>query len=295
MDAKVLILKKLFLSFLFCFAALCLYTFCRSQTDGFTIAKIRSSPSFSFSCPPKQAEEFSPKIFEQPFFYLGSGAQTFAFVSEDGKYVLKLFSHHKGRHPLQGIAFALPPPWKKRLEATVAKRERRLINNFNGYAIASEYFFDESGLLYLHLAKGNELQKTVTLYDKIGVVHKIDLDEVEFVLQKKADLIYPTLALWIAEESLEKSEQALTELVALLHTRGRRGIYDKDPDLETNFGFVDSVPIQFDTGRFKKSSALDPRTSTEELIRITDRLCQWLDEKCPPLADHVRKTVGEES
>ncbi|MBS0605157.1 MAG: hypothetical protein JSS60_09020 [Verrucomicrobia bacterium] len=38
------------------------------------------------------------RILTQKFTYLARGSQAFAFISEDGKYVLKLFKQHKW-HP----------------------------------------------------------------------------------------------------------------------------------------------------------------------------------------------------
>src|SRR5579871_916778 len=60
-----------------------------------------SSPTFS----PAQEWEFPPlnpkeqkeieRILSQKFTYLARGSQAFAFISEDGRYVLKMFKQHK--------------------------------------------------------------------------------------------------------------------------------------------------------------------------------------------------------
>jgi len=117
----------------------------------------------------------------------------------------------------------------------------------------------------------------------------------EFLVQKKADPIYSTLQQWIDKGAFVQAKEGLSQLVALLRSRCQKEIFDKDPDLKTNFGFINKTPIQFDVGRFKINPARsDPKQCTDELIRITDRLCQWLDEKAPSLSFHLRQEIAQE-
>ena len=125
------------------------------------------------------------------------------------------------------------------------------------------------------------------LYDKIGVRLLTDLDKMEFFLQKQIS----STPLWksgLQWRFSDSRKRRCPQLVQLLRARLDKGIFDKDPDLRTNFGFVDGRPIQLDIGRFKKQLA---HNSADDLIRITDRLCAWLDERAPALAEHVRKEV----
>lgn len=268
--------------------------FCKKQTAGFTLRTIYSSEST-----PYPYEELSPlpsaqleKILNQPFYYLGKGAQAFAFVSQDNHYVIKFFRHKHPSHLLQPIYFLLPSAIKSRLEGRVKKRKLKLYKDFFSYTLAYQMLPQETGLLYLHLRKTDHLHQTVTLYDKIGVKHQVYLDEVEFIIQQKAEHIYPTLTKWIEEGELMRAKKSLTQLIALFKKRCELGIFDKDPDLQTNLGFVGDTPIQFDIGRFKLDPAeSDPKIYVDELIRITDFLCKWLDTRCPELSTHVRTEI----
>src|SRR4029079_17540498 len=71
-----------------------------SYRRGFTVEKISSKLSFN------EAWEIHPlsleardhllhTVLSQTFYYLGSGSQSYAFASQDGKYVLKFFKMHK--------------------------------------------------------------------------------------------------------------------------------------------------------------------------------------------------------
>jgi hypothetical protein len=230
------------------------------------------------------------QALSQPYFYLGHGAQTYAFVSSDGQYVLKFYRHNRASHPLKFLSPLLPAPLKKSLLSTLNKRERKRLKDFNSYLVAHKLFQREAGFLYLHLNKGTQLGQTIRFYDKIGIEHVVEADQIEFILQRRAELIYPTLERWIAQGEVEKAKEGLTHLVELIATRLNRGIYDKDPDLSTNFGFIGTRAIQIDVGRFALSPTPLPK---EELIRVTEPLAKWLEGAAPHLAEHLREEVGK--
>ncbi len=265
-----------------------LFLFCTQKTDGFALSKVLSELS---PHPEWETDEFLERsALNQPYYYLGHGAQTYAFVSNDGKYVLKFYRHHRTKHPLHPLAFALSSPLKNRLFQTLAKREKKRLKDFKSYLLAYHHFRQESGLIFLHLNKTSHLKTKLTFFDKIGVKHEVESDKIEFLLQKKATLIYPALEEWIAKGQLDKAKEGLSHLVILLNTRLERGLFDKDPDLQSNFGFIETTPIQIDVGRFTLQPSQNP---AEELIRITDRLCSWLDQRAPSLAEHLRQEVAK--
>ncbi|MBS0630159.1 MAG: hypothetical protein JSS30_08080 [Verrucomicrobia bacterium] len=269
------LLKKIVL---FCLALGLLQRLCQSQTDGFSRLKVDADL-------PYEVGWEAVEIPDQPFTYFGCGAQTFAFVSEDGQYVLKFYRHHRTRHPLAFLA-----PWIPRLQQTVAKRQAKREKDFASYRIAYEKLRQETGLLGIHLGKTDQIHKKVKIYDKLGIEHTIDLDNMTFLLQKKAAPFYATLEEWIDGGYEDKAKQAVHELIALLQTRAQKGIFDKDPDLRTNFGFLDGHPIQFDIGRFKNEPE---RIDDDELLRITNSLRQWLNEKAPHLVDYLEVELND--
>lgn len=276
---------------LFCFAFLVLYRVCQHQTDGFSRARIESNlssrPEWETACP-----ETIKTIFNQPFTYLGCGAQTFAFASQDGQYVIKFYRHHRAGHPLSYLAPFLPTVLKERLEQTIQRRKNKRLRDFSSYKLAYDRLLNETGLICIHLNKTNQLGQKVKLYDKIGIEHLIDLDQTEFLLQKKAVPVYQALEQWIEEGSLETAELGLSDLVALLRSRCQKGIFDKDPDLKTNFGFIGTTPIQYDVGRFSEDpSRSDPAVYQDELLRVTENLRKWLDGKSTRLSSYLDNEV----
>ncbi len=260
--------------------------FARGQTDGFTWAKVQSHLPFD---PQWAVDGTPPDIFNQKFSYLGKGAQSFVFASEDGQYVLKFFRHHHMRAPW--IIRSLPFAWAKK---TTQKKESKLRKDFLSYKIATQEMPAETGIVYLHLNKTDHLKKTVTFIDKIGIAHEISLDGMEFMVQKRATLLYPAIAQLMEENHPEKAKQAIAALVHLLQKRCQKGIFDKDPDLNTNFGLADGMPIQIDVGRFRyDKDRTSPAVYKEEIIRITDHFHQWIMILYPMLDYYIREKIHE--
>lgn len=279
------------LIFIVCFSAA--GWFCRKQTDGFTVLKISSDLPYRtlWETPClAESEEMVRNIFEQPFSYLARGDQCYVFVSQDQKYVLKFFRQNHMR----------PPAWANVLPSFMREdlfrfKGKKLFDDFKSYTIAFKELKEETGLVFLHLNKTDNLGSTVTLIDKIGIAHRIPLDSMEFLLQKRAELLYPTLEECIKKKEIEAAKTTLSELVCLLmKTRYEKGIYDTDPDLNTNFGCIGTTPVQIDIGRFKRAKTRkDQEQCREEIAKITDNLHQWLQGRSQELDDHLLKTIEQ--
>lgn len=264
--------------------ALCLFWlphFCHDKTDGFTILRIQSELPKSEGI----STEAPPDVFSQEFTYLGSGGQAYAFVSKDNQYVLKFFKHH--HHTL--------PFWRSLLpKASIRekKREKKRLRDFTSYRLCMEQLPEESGLLYVHLEKTDHLKTEVRIIDKIQIAHKIDLDSTAFILQKRATLAYEHLDALIERGDLLKAQEALISICDLVISRCQKGIYDEDPKIHRNFGFVDGKAILIDVGRLKRDPCrIDPRIQHSDLIQITSRLKTHLETRCPQLATFLEDYV----
>jgi hypothetical protein len=263
------IVKLLFKFSLFILCFLGVAKFCKKQTDGFALARTSFELPFNAAWETRDA----PVDLKQKFRYLGKGAQSYVFASEDGKYVLKLFRTRYFRPHRQKV---------------------KLSKEFNSYKIAHDELHEETGLVFLHLNKTHHLQQKITLVDKVGIAHTLDADQTKFLVQKRAKLLYPGLQELAEMGKIEEAKSALSSLVDLLVSRCQKGIFDKDPDLNTNFGLIGSRPIQIDIGRFKKDpSQVDVKVYKNEIIRITDNLHQWLMARYPDLDEHLRRKLNE--
>jgi hypothetical protein len=216
--------------------------FCHKRTDGFALYKILSSLPFDpewDSCFSDLEESGAlSKILDQPFYYLAKGAQSYVFVSEDGQTVIKFFRIYHLRPPMWLNALCMPPTLQPYKIRKMIEKRSELRKDFSSYKIASETMKEETGLIYLHLNKTSHLNRRLTIYDKIGIAHELDMDKMEFLVQKRATLVYPAIDCLMKNQSLKAAKEAISALVSLLLTRYEKGIFDKDPDLNTNFGFL---------------------------------------------------------
>lgn len=275
--------KGLLYKILFCVLLALLYhfteAFCRKQTDNFSVARIHSDLVWNsdWETPalnPEAQSEVSHAL-SQKFYYLGCGGQCFAFESEDGHYVIKFFKH-KIRKPYRYFLDLNPHKFKKIF--------RKIHRDFVSQKIAFEDLPEETGLLYVHLNKGSSLSHSTCIVDKIGIEHCIALDQVEFVLQRKAQLIYDHFAKLMAAGDLLQAKQAVHALLETVIKRCKKGIYDEDPSLHRNFGFIGEKPMFIDTGRFvRDDSRKDPAVYKKDLETITNRLRHWLNTSYPEL------------
>jgi hypothetical protein len=280
---------KIFLKL--CTLVLALYfvqKFCLEQTDGFTIAKISSNLPFEKKWetdPLSEAEHREMlQILDQKFTYLASGGQCYAFVSADGQSVLKFFKHH----------MRLPCGWRPESAKKLQKKKNKLERDFNSYKLAFEELREETGLLYIHLNKTDHLKQTVTIVDKLGIEHRLDLDRTEFVLQKRADLVYPHLQDLMQKGDTAGAKQVVDALLEVITARCQKGIFDEDARIHRNFGLIADKAVIIDVGRFKKDSTrTQPDVYHKDLETITKRLKTWLDEDYPLLSLYLEKRLDE--
>lgn len=218
--------------------------FCHKETDGFRIDKIHAGRAASISHTVSEQARVR-KILNQPFTYLGKGAQCYVFESQDKNYVVKFFRAAES-DPMRLFSHL---PFNS-IKEKIAAREQKRMRDFASYELAYANLKEETGLVFVHLDTSSDLKKEILLVDKLNIQHKIASDRYAFVLQKRADLVKTAVKSWIEQGEEKKAKDALANLVHLLSLRAKKGIYDADPNLTKNFGFVGSQPIQIDCGGF---------------------------------------------
>ncbi len=219
-------------------------------------ARLEFDPTWQTSSDPSVNQ-----LMSQRYFYLGNGAQSYAFVSEDGRVVLKFFKMQK----------LLPKNWLKALPflkeyraKKVEGREKKLADTFQAFVMAYQEFKEESGLLFVHLNPTKELPSPVTLV-KEDQEWQVDLNQLPFVLQEKAELIYTRLERLMKENKQAELEQALDSVFAFFKLRDQKGFIDQDSGVSGNFGFVLNRVVQIDVGRLQRKESATP----EELAAAT--------------------------
>jgi hypothetical protein len=260
--------------------------FCHHATHGFCLSKIHSN-LIKERLPQLASEndrEFINTLFQQKFRFLGRGLQSFVFESEDKEYVLKLFNN---RYQRKIQFFSLLAHFPCARSWALSQRhyfQEKLLKTFNSYQIAFEEMKEKTGLLYIHLNPTTNLTHPVTLIDCLNIQHKINPNEMGFLIQKKATLVYPALKKYLSNQDLEGAQQALISLIALFFWKWHHAINDNDPLIRTNYGFIDGKAIQIDVGPLAKQ--ISPPNIEQRLLqidKITASLKFWLNENEPSL------------
>lgn len=267
-------------------------------TDDFRIANI------SYEMPYHQEWEVSPlnphekeeldRILDQNFSYIGKGAQSYAFGSEDGRYVIKFF---KFKHLRPNVFVDLLPnisPFKQYKENLHNRKQRKLNGVFEGYRLAYSVHKKESGLLFIHLNKTHNLHKTIEVYDKIGLSRRIDLDKVVFIIQEKAKTTRTIVNEALRKGDLQEAVARINQIFDLYLIEYKKGIFDKDHGVMHNTGFVDKKPIHLDIGKLTAAEEMKrPEIWQQDMERIAWKFAVWTKETYPQDFPLLSKAIEE--
>lgn len=265
-------------------------------TDGFTEANIASDFPYNpdWEVRPLTESELSTfdKILNQPFIYLGKGVQSYVFQSRDGKYVIKFFKYQRFRMQPWLAYFPPLPAIVEYRQEKLEKKWKKLDGFVKSWKIAFENLKDETGLIYVHLNKTHYLQKELLVYDKIGKAHHLDLDQTEFCVQRKAEMLCTVLLNQRKNQDLTASQNLIVDLLALIMSEYRRGLADNDHALMQNTGVVDGKPIHIDVGQFVFNEEIkQPSVYNQELFTKTYKFKQWLEGHYPELYPFLEKEL----
>ena len=169
--------------------------FCHTITEGFRPHKILSSLPYN---PEFATDHLSVKelvqvqqLLSQPFYFLGSGGQCYAFLGSDDQTILKVFKHHHMRPHSYWDHFPLPTFLEPLRKKVIHKRKERLKNIFTSCKLADTHFKEHTGLIYTHLNPTDLFYQKLTLIDTLGIAHIFDADTLTFALQKRQHLPFP--------------------------------------------------------------------------------------------------------
>ncbi|WP_420422645.1 hypothetical protein [Simkania sp.] len=283
---------------LLCACSLLLAFSACERPKGFTLKKIQSyydNDSRWETTPPSPSQQATLKdLFAHPFTYLGSGNHCYAFLSEDGQYVLKFFKQKHMR--TQSFIDFIPMPAKMLLypKKKYLRRKGERDKSFTSYKIAYEHLKKETGLFYLHLNKTDLFHQEVTLIDQNGEKQIVPIDQMEFLIQKKAQVGYKRLDTLFSLGKREDALESIASLLTVITRRMEKGYFDKDLQFFKNFGFIGNQAIEIDIGELrpleKRQSATEMRA---ELTEVSHQLLDWTVSHHPDYESDVATLIND--
>jgi hypothetical protein len=269
--------------------------FYQTQNANFTTANSTLDMPYEakYDVATHEEKEELKSLLTQRFFYMAKGKQSFAFESEDGKYILKIMKCERLKvHPLYKVI----PEWcssvRKNKQQEKQKKKEAL---FQSYLLAATVLKEKTGVVVAHLNFLRECGLQVELQDKLGFQHQIDLSQSPFVIQRKIRPFSPYIkALWQQGEK-ELAEHYIFELIETLAELSRQGVRDADPSLiaHNNVGILDGKIAYIDIGTFKKVNQKQSSRLLKKDYKSLQPLLAWLQKKDPQFAAKCQEKISQ--
>lgn len=241
-----------------------LYFSYSKRSDCFSPTFALADPSFELAnLPPPR--EIAP-LLKQSFHFLGSGNQSYAFLSHDQTTVLKLFKFH-----------CLVD------EKKIARLKKALL-------IAQEHNRTHSGILYIHFPKTPLFGHDVVIQDKANRRHHLPLDSYVFVLQKKATPLKEVLTDHLIKGDIQGAIEKLSKIFSMFRDDLKHNIYDHDHNVLANTGFAGAEPIRIDFGKLDLISNIDIQAELKKIA--SERILPWIKRKFPEVFEEFEKKLS---
>ncbi len=82
-------------------------------------------------------------------------------------------------------------------------------------------------------------------------------------------------------------------MLSLVICRCQKGIYDEDPRLHCNLGFMGEKAMLIDIGRLRLyRNRIEQKVYSEDIKRMTHKLKEWLFKESPELAIYLEEKLN---
>lgn len=241
---------------------------------------------------PDPVDDHIKAVLNQPFNYLNRGNQSYVFESQDGKYVLKLFRQSRPRFDIifKAKSWIQQQLNHFRTHKKKPKKEliKKLIKTFNATQIAYAQAKEFTQVVFFHINLTENRFPKVKLRDRLHAI-TIPLDRYRFVVQKKVTPFKN--AFQQAKAHPEEVEQMIDSFLTLLFERSEKGIYNSDPNLAPNFGFLNGKAVEIDFCNYKEVA--DSKKRRKEIDGLIGRLEDWLTKNNPEYIPLLVRKINE--
>jgi hypothetical protein len=216
----------------------------------------------------------------EKFTFIGCGRQSFAFIDDKNRYVLKIINQSRfDMHPLLKNV-PLPSFLHEWRDKKLSRRQKRVRDFFLSYQIAFDYLKEETAIEYFHFSNLPEEYALVT--DPTNITWFIDLSNCWFVVQKKMDLFPEVLEMYKKRPHLWI--RTITSFFELVKKRCDKGIADDDLNVLGNVGFIGTKAYLLDPGRIYLDPAIKEGIGRREEIRKSSKhLRAWIAKNQPDM------------
>lgn len=266
------------------------------STDGFSVANISYEMPFQKEFEMHPLNETESKVVKealgQPYTYLAKGHQAYAFISQDHRFVIKFLKFQRITvHPFI-LGLPLSGSFDEWRQEKIDRKKRAMQALFQSWKLGFEEFKDEAGLVMVHINRSDDLHQQIIIKDKLGLTHKLNADDMVFLIQKTATLATSDIEDAMKSGNEEGARQIIAKLMNLFLSEYKRGITEKDQYIVRNAGMLEGNPIHIDTGRFIRDDNLRrPEVYKKEIRWKMWKFDQWLKDNYPSLSNYLHELL----
>lgn len=273
------------------------YLFYYPSTD-FHIESITSPlsyhPEWDIHSLSLQEESKLRKILDQQFHYLGKGGQIYAFESEDKRYVLKFLKFKYLKPRLKNQLISLIPFFEDWQTNEMQRRHRKFNGLYKDYKWAYQLNKENSGLLFLHFNPTFNQFGPVVLFDKHGLKHSVELDQVAFVIQEKGILLDTVLTEKLNNGEIAEAQAKINAILDMYLRLYEKGLYDRDYGVAHNTAFVGDRPIHIDMGRISLDEKMKQKCYYKsDLVLVSTKISEWIKKRYPQFHSVLSKSIED--
>jgi hypothetical protein len=260
----------------------------------FLFSSLPNRPEWDLPPPSPKEAALLDMVLSQKFHYLGKGTHCYAFVSEDQNTVIKFHRYPSHMRIFPWLTHPFSYHFSERRKQILKYNVERLNYHLKNYKNCYQDLKKETGMILLHINHTDYLKRTVTLVDKTQAEYHVPLDDVSFILQHKANLIYPTLDKLMAEKKVAEAKKVVSEIIGLTTACCKKGYVDNDPVLHRNYGLLADRAIHIDIGDMIKNEKMTQRENYIPNVKeMTEGLRKRLESTYPELLEHYSQEISQ--
>lgn len=239
---------------------------------------------------PQQAADSAvmQALFSQPFYFLGKGKQCIAYESEDGAFVVKLLLQKSIalKPRFANLPDFFPFTLLKEYKANMRLSRKKLL--FESLSLSYQRLFEETGTLFVHLNPTVNLFGTMRFMDSQDNPGLVNLDQMQFVVQKKARLLKPVITQCMWQGDIEGAKKRIDQVFTLLFDCAKKGVFDIDTALfrNNNIGLLQDRAIYIDTGKLRYMPDKSTKEAFAKDLKRIKPFHKWLLQYYPELATY---------
>ena len=220
----------------------------------------------SSGCIQASLDRATTAALSQPFTSWGRGSQSEVFLSQDGKWVLKIPRNKKVRPYLLGRFW----------------HSSRVKSCLNSYRVAGQELAPEAAVHFVHHGDPISMPGEFALIDRLGRKMCVNAGALPFALQRRVHLMAEVLK---TETNPEEKKRILSALIDLIAREREKGWVCSDYSFVLNLGYEKGRAFRVDIGSYRPTDESFNWAEVTKPVRhfLQDykefTVCGWWDEE----------------